>query len=110
MFWRRAIFDKVGGALDESFSFAMDWDLILRFQEAGARFVRVPRFLGAFRIHTAQKSQAVISEVGEREMAKLRTRHLGHAPGPAEINRNVRAYFVKHLFLNLAHRRGLLRS
>src|SRR5262249_23541680 len=56
LFWRRRIWERVGGTLDASFQFAMDWDLILRFREAGARFVRLPRFLGAFRVHARQKT------------------------------------------------------
>src|SRR6202162_2378644 len=31
LFWRRRIWDKVGGRVDESFRFAMDWDLLVRF-------------------------------------------------------------------------------
>ena len=38
MFWRRDLWDKVGGYVDESFQFAMDWELILRFRNAGAVF------------------------------------------------------------------------
>ena len=51
LFWRRSIWEAVGGKLDKSFQFALDWDLLLRFRDAGARFARVPRFLGAFRVH-----------------------------------------------------------
>lgn len=49
LFWRRSIWEKIGGYVDESFKFAMDWDLLLRFKESGAKFKRLPRFLGAFR-------------------------------------------------------------
>ncbi|MEJ1974398.1 MAG: hypothetical protein WDM96_18670 [Lacunisphaera sp.] len=56
MFWRRRIWDKVGG-IDPSFKFAMDWDLLLRFQAAEAKIVRVPYFLACFRIHAAQKNE-----------------------------------------------------
>ena len=38
MFWRRSIWDAAGGELDESFRFALDWDLILRFRDQGATF------------------------------------------------------------------------
>jgi hypothetical protein len=40
LFWRRRIWDKIGGAFDESFDFALDWDLLLRFRDVGARLVR----------------------------------------------------------------------
>ena len=46
LFWRRRIWEKVGGSLDISFKYAMDWDLILRFINEGAKFVRVASFSG----------------------------------------------------------------
>ena len=82
MFWRRSIWEKSGGALDESFKFAFDWDLLLRFQRAGGRFHRMPRFLGGFRIHADQKSHAEIQSVGTREMERIRRRELGDAFDP----------------------------
>jgi len=104
MFWRRRIWDRVGGRLDESFRFAMDWDLILRFQAAGARFRRLPRFLGAFRAHESQKSQAVINSVGHAEMDRLRERALGYAPDHAEIASVVRRYKLSHAVRNIRWR------
>ena len=109
MFWRRDIFQKIGGQFDESFQFAMDWDLILRFRAAGARFARVPRLLGAFRVHSAQKSQAVIEEIGEREMDRLRERVLGRVPARTEINRQLRPFMLQHALMHYAHVYGLLR-
>ena len=96
MFWRRRIWDKVGAQVDESFRFAMDWDLILRFQQAGARFARLPRFMGAFRIHTQQKTSAEISSVGVQEMTRLRERMLGRVPEDAEIWYAVQPYLRRH--------------
>lgn len=104
MFWRRSLWEKVGGELDEDFNFAIDWDLILRFQAAGAKFHRLPRFLGAFRAHQAQKSQAAISSVGHGEMDILRERALGYAPDHAEIAKVVRQYKLHHAVLNMRAR------
>lgn len=104
MFWRRSIWEKSGGELDEAFNFAIDWDLILRFQEAGATFKRLPRFLGAFRAHEAQKSQAAIASVGHGEMDILRERALGYAPDHAEIAKIVRRYKLHHAILSLRNR------
>jgi hypothetical protein len=73
LFWRRRIWDRVGG-LDTSFKFAMDWDLLLRFDAAGARIVRVPYFLACFRVHPAQKTSAVMHNTGQREITLLRER------------------------------------
>ena len=70
---RRAIWEKVGGALDESFRFAVDWDLLLRFRDAGATFVRLPRFLGAFRVHGNQKTATELTGVGAEEILRAST-------------------------------------
>lgn len=84
MFWRRRIWDKVGG-LDQSYKFAMDWDLLLRFQAAGAKIVRVPHFLACFRIHQAQKTSAQMNSIGQKEIDSLRRRALGREITPEEI-------------------------
>lgn len=103
LFWRRRIWDKVGAKIDEGFSFAMDWDLILRFQEAGAKFSRIPYFLGAFRIHTKQKTSSVINEVGIYEMNKLRARSLGYIPTAEEIDIEIKPYIKKHILFNIKY-------
>lgn len=72
MFWRRSLWERVGGRIDTDFQFAMDWELILRFHRAGAKFHRIPRTLGAFRTHPQQKSIAAIGSVGQREFERLR--------------------------------------
>ena len=54
LFWRSALYQAVGG-IDRAFQFAMDWDLVLRFINAGARFQRVPYSLGAFAFMTSRK-------------------------------------------------------
>lgn len=107
MFWRRRIWDKSGGKIDESFKFALDWDLILRFRDAGARFVRLPRFLGAFRVHTTSKTTADLVTNGEREMARLRERCHGYITTRDEIRRNMRGYMLRHVWHNWMYRLGL---
>ncbi len=72
LFWRRRIWEKVGGALNVDFHFALDWDLLQRFRDAGANIVRVPRFLGCFRVHAEQKTSAKMADVGKTEMSWLR--------------------------------------
>jgi len=89
LFWRRRIWDKAGG-IDPSFKFAMDWDLLLRFQAAGAKIVRVPRFLACFRVHAAQKTSARMHDVGQREITLLRERTQGRPFPPQELERNPR--------------------
>ena len=89
LFWRRRIWNKVGRHVDENFKFAMDWDLLIRFREAGAKFAHMPRFLGAFRIHEHQKTSAAISDVGNQEMNQIRARLLGRVPDHHEIRRAI---------------------
>ena len=91
MFWRRSLWEKVGG-LDPSFRFALDWDLILRFRDAGATFHRIPRFLGAFRIHEEQKTSAQIESLGNEEMHKLRTRAKGRPVTDREVWQHTKPY------------------
>lgn len=74
MYWRSALWRDVGSSLDESFSFAMDWELIHRFLNAGAKFKVIPAFLGQFRIHEMQKTHAKIATDGAREMEIIRER------------------------------------
>lgn len=109
LFWRRRIWEKVGGAVDESFRFAVDWDLLLRFRQAGAKFVRLPRFLGAFRVHPHQKTSADMAEVGDQEMSRLRERCHGRVVSPGEVNRRVRPYLRGHVLYHKLYRLGLLR-
>src|SRR5205085_3890693 len=58
LFWRRSLWEAAGGQIDASLRFAIDWELLLRFREQGAKIVRLPRFLGAFRVHEEQKTAA----------------------------------------------------
>lgn len=115
LFWRRSLWNKIGGYLDESFRFAMDWDLLLRFRDSGARMVRLKRFLGAFRIHDSQKTSAEIEEVGFQEMQFLRSRALGiDDVSQGLVYRAVAPYLARHVFHDLVfrveHRLGLIRA
>lgn len=98
LFWRRSIWEKAGGHIDESFRFAMDWDLIARFRDAGAHFFRLPRFLGGFRIHPDQKTLASITDIGFKEMDRIRERSLGFIPSKSVIRRKAWPYLARHKF------------
>jgi len=76
LFWRKRAWDLAGG-IDPSFQFALDWDLLARFQKAGCRIVRLPYFLGCFRVHSQQKTSQVIHTTGADEMARIRLRFHG---------------------------------
>ena len=103
LFWRRRIWDEVGGSVDSSFAYALDWDLLLRFREAGATMVRLPRFLGAFRIHDDQKSTAAHA-VGLAECDGLRQRVHGRQVSNDEIHRRLRSYLRRHILIHKRHR------
>ena len=100
LFWRRRIWERVGTRVDESFQFAMDWDLLLRFRDAGARFCRIPRFLGAFRVHRGQKTSKDLETIGAAEMSRIRLRCLGYLPSYPDISRNIAPYLLKHVLLH----------
>lgn len=109
LYWRRRIWDGAEISLDEESRFALDWDLILRFRDAGARIVRLPRFLGAFRVHGDQKTSAQIASEGESEMARIRERLHGREVSREEIRRNLRGYMLRHVLLHKLYRARLLR-
>lgn len=71
MFWRRSLYDAVGG-LDERFNFAMDGDLWERFS-ARAKIVHIPKYLSCMRLYAEQKTTKLRSE-SLREDAIIRTR------------------------------------
>jgi len=84
LYFRKRAWDLVGG-VDPSFQFALDWDLLARFTQAGLRVVRLPYFLGSFRIHPAQKTSAAIHTTGADEMRRVRARFHGlERPGDQE--------------------------
>ncbi len=90
MFWRRRAWERAGG-IDPTYQFALDWDLLARFQQAGCRLVRVPYFLGAFRVHAEQKTSQAIHTVGAEEMRRVRARFHGpRADDSATIERHAR--------------------
>jgi hypothetical protein len=84
----------VGGYVDPSYQFALDWELLLRFQTAQAIFKRLPRFLGAFRVHPAQKT-AVLAAIGQQEAAWLHTQYHGRPVEWLEIRYHVRKYLMR---------------
>ena len=118
LFWRRKTWDAIGGCLDEDFHFALDWDMLLRFREAGARIARLPRFIGAFRIHDNQKN-FTIGHVHAREVRKLISRTHGKEMPVREIHRHMKPFFRRHVvrdrlfrlrFLTYGMRSGFDRS
>jgi FkbM family methyltransferase len=109
LFWRRRIWDQVGRTIDESFRFAIDWDLLLRFRDAGARMHRMPRFVGAFRVHPHQKTSSVMQDLGVHEMNQLRERCHGRRVTNDEIENALARYLRRHVMCHKLYRLGVLR-
>jgi glycosyltransferase involved in cell wall biosynthesis len=77
-FFRRAIYNKVGG-IDASKFFIMDYDLFFRMWRVGS-FRKTTEFLGCFRTHDEAKN-ARNRDVWERELAEARIRFQLKEPG-----------------------------
>ncbi len=108
MFWRRRIWDQAG-PINPRYNFAMDWDLLLRFQAAGARIVHVPRFLACFRVHSAQKTIAAMQSVGQQEIDALRHQSCGRELSPQELENHpaLTRYLRRSAFIEMAGLLGL---
>jgi len=108
LFWRKRAWDRIGG-LDRSFQFALDWDLLARFTAAGLKLVRLPRFLGAFRVHPGQKTSRQIHSTGAEEMARIRERFHGpdHSGDWTQINAWARRIRLRGALTARLHGLGL---
>jgi glycosyltransferase involved in cell wall biosynthesis len=93
-FWRREIFETVGG-IDESFSYAIDLDLWVRFS-MHARLHYVPYFLGAFRQQPESKS-STLSERGRVERERIVLKYYKSLPGSRQV-------FVYNFFVGTLRR------
>jgi glycosyltransferase involved in cell wall biosynthesis len=106
MFWRRSIWDQAGGYLDESFRFAMDWDLISRFSSIGARFYRLPRYLAAFRVHAKQKTSLQMATDGAEESERVIEKMHGRKVGHLERRLRVMPYLLMHMLQDAQNRKA----
>jgi glycosyltransferase involved in cell wall biosynthesis len=104
LFWRRQIWEKAGGHIDESYHFALDWELLLRFRDVGAKFIRLPRFLAAFRAHSYQKSFRNLTEPRLCEIQRLMKYCHGREVSEFEILKNIRYYKFKQVVYEYLYR------
>ena len=100
VFWRRRIWEKIGSNINESFNFALDWEMLLRMLHAGAKFSHLPRFIGAFRVHSEQKTQTLMATQGLCEIQKLHRNYLGHIPAKHEILLAIYPYLIRHFIVD----------
>jgi FkbM family methyltransferase len=104
LFWRRSVWNNIGANLDETFQFALDWDLLLRLKKSNANFLHTPYFLGCFRIHEEQKSSACVSSIGINEMNRIRMSLHGRIPSEEEIHKKLKKFFYWHKMKDLGWR------
>ncbi len=109
LFWRKSIWEKAGGRIADEMQFAMDWEFILRLREVGANFVRLPRFIGAFRVHPDMKSIKDVDTTGIQEMDMLRKRYREPGFNDEQLENCIRSYLRKHIFLDKLYKLRLLR-
>jgi GT2 family glycosyltransferase/SAM-dependent methyltransferase len=106
LFWRARCYRAVG-EIDPTFQFALDWDLLLRFEQAGFVIRRLPYFLGCFRVHASQKTTAHINTVGEGEMSRLRRRTHGREVHSSEVQKHLDAEIRRSAVVERLHRFGV---
>lgn len=102
LFWRRRIWERAGGRIDPSFRYALDWDLLLRFLDAGARFERLPYVIGGFRVHPDQKTTGQL-EVGLEEVHQIRLDRHGRRIAQDEAWELVQPYLRRHVVHHTLH-------
>ncbi len=82
-FWRRSLWERAGGRVDEALHYTMDWELMLRFaRHAQPHHLRVP--VTAIRDHTDSKSVLAQHDRNHRlkrnrEIARISRRYGGLA-------------------------------
>lgn len=81
----------------------------MRLITADAKIVRVPRFLGAFRVHAQQKTQSQIDSHGMQEMHRIRHRIHNRSVSNKECIDKLKPYFRHHLFHHYSWKAGLFR-
>jgi glycosyltransferase involved in cell wall biosynthesis len=109
LFWRCSVWEKAGNQMDESYQFALDWDMLVRFRNTGAKIVRVPRFLAAFRVQSAQKTSMHMSSTGLEEMNRLRSQIHNREIDWEEILKNIKPYLNRSVVYHKLYWLGVLR-
>lgn len=106
MFWKRAIFDKIG-YLDESFHAKMDVEWLIRVYEAGLKVRRINCNLGAIRIYPETKT-AQGGAIWKRDADALKDKY--HGQYLPENNKLYQPFFKLYKLLNGCKLRNVIRK
>ena len=101
-FWRRELWQRLGG-LREDYEIVFDWDFFRRAEDSGARIARLPRFLGAQRQHSLQKTRTGQGRSLAEQVA-LRERHEGEVVTRDEIRGRLLGYLARSMPYQYGHR------
>ena len=82
-FWTRRLWEQVG-PLDETLTWAFDWEWFIRAQRVAVRFEAVNRYLAIYRKHDTHKTGAG-GDQRELEIAEVLRRHAGDEAALASI-------------------------
>jgi len=93
LFWRKESWVKTGAHLDLDLHYCLDWDFICRLIQKKVKIVRIPFFLGAFRIHKEQKSLSKVV-AWETESNQIHLKYLGYIPQKSEVRRKILTYLL----------------
>jgi glycosyltransferase involved in cell wall biosynthesis len=77
-FFRRQVIERFG-ALDQAHKYCVDYEFWIRLAKQGARFLYVPEFFAATRLHAAAKTVASRLEC-HADINEIMVKHLGYVP------------------------------
>jgi hypothetical protein len=108
----RELWERAGGRVNEAMTYSMDYELWVRFAEAGARIHAIGRPVAQFRMHASQKTHVTERFMTELEgLNRTLRERLGRtaSPGPAPQARKLKITFLNdvgfHYGAGNAHQR-----
>jgi glycosyltransferase involved in cell wall biosynthesis len=85
VFFSRSLWERAGGRVDDGLYYSMDYDLWVRFAEAGGKLHAIGRPLAWYRVHPDQKTY--VSSNYARELRACRDGHLARLGRPVPSQR-----------------------
>lgn len=100
VFFTRKLWDRAGGHVQESAYYSMDYEMWLRFADAGAQLHVIGRPLAIFRVHPEQKT--AVPERFQKELVTVRDEFLRRTGRPPFVGKTVgpRKHKLRIAFLN----------